>query len=213
MTTYRDGLPPIPWHLRNRPVERGMSVPFFCEYIDGHWDFRIADGRIMRRCVNERLCWICGYPLIEKLAFAIGPMCAVNRTNAEPPSHRACAEFAILACPFLNQTEKRRRSGGIPAEALEPVGLPIMRQPGVSCLWVTKAYRMFNAPGGVLFKIGDPIEVAWYREGRPATRAEILESIDSGYPILLEAAEQDGPKAIKELAAARERAMALAPKE
>jgi hypothetical protein len=31
----------------------------------------------------------------------------------------------------------------------------------------------------------------WYREGRAATRAEILESIDSGMPILRAASEID----------------------
>ena len=86
-----------------------------------------------------------------------------------------------------------------------------MRQPGVSVLWVCKRYQPFQVDNGILFKIGDPTEVRWYREGRPATRAECLESIDSGYPILLKAAEADGPKAVGLLEAARDRAMKLLP--
>ena len=33
----------------------------------------------------------------------------MNRTSAEPPSHRDCAEFAVKACPFLTQRELTRR--------------------------------------------------------------------------------------------------------
>lgn len=217
MTTalYRAGLPPIPWRLRHRPVERGMPLPWFV----ASDDFRVADGRKMIEAIKHRLCWICGQPLGAKLAFCIGPMCSINRTISEPPGHRECAEFSMLACPFLNHREKQRRAGGLPEEGSSPAGIAITRQPGVSCLWVTRSYRVIRVEAGegigagILFKLGDPIEVRWYREGRAATRAEVLESIESGYPILMEAAEQDGPEAVQELEAARERAMRLLPEE
>jgi hypothetical protein len=38
-----------------------------------------------------------------------------------------------------------------------------------------------------------------------------MESIESGYPILFDAAQLDGPAAIRELEAARDRAMQLVP--
>lgn len=212
---YRPGLPPVPARLRHLPVVRGYPVPWFvCRLDDGSYDFRVADARKMAQALREQRCWVCGQPLGALLAFPIGPMCAINRTNGEPPAHRECAEWSIQACPFLNHREVRRRDAGLPEEALPPAGYGIMRQPGVACLWITKRFRPFRTPdGGVLFKIGDPVEVHWYREGRPATRAEILASIESGYPILLEAAQQDGPDAVRDLEAARERMLVLLPHE
>jgi len=213
--TYRDGLPPIPARLLRRPIERGYPVPWFCEKVGDHWDFRIVDGRKFKPAIQQGLCWICGGKLGGYKAFTIGPMCAINRTISEPPSHRECAEFAIRACPFLNQHESRRNAAHLPHDLglSEPAGVGIDRQPGVSLLWITKSYRVMKVDNGILFKIGDPIAVEWFREGRPALRSEVMESIDSGYPILLSAAEQDGQSAIRELTAAREKALTLVPKE
>jgi hypothetical protein len=48
----------------------------------------------------------------------------------------------------------------------------------------------------VLFHIGRlPYEVEWYAKGRPATRAEVEHSIETGLPALRKIAKQDGPKA------------------
>lgn len=210
---YRAGLSPIPARLRKRPIERGYPVPWFCEKVGDHWDFRIVDGRKFRPAIDQQLCWICGGKLGGYKAFTIGPMCAINRTISEPPSHRDCATFAIRACPFLNQRESRRNAANLPDGVNAPAGDGIDRQPGVSLLWITKGYRVMQVENGILFKIGDPTAVEWFREGRPALRSEIMESIDSGYPILLAAAKEDGSAAVRELETARDRAMALLPKE
>ncbi len=213
MTTYRPDQPPVPRRMLHRPVERGYAVPWFCAEIDGHYDFRVIGPGKIAEAVTLRLCWLCGQPLGAYKAFCIGPMCAINRTISEPPSHRECAEWALRACPFLSQKETKRRTTGLPEGAEGPVGFGIMRQPGAACLWVTKSYRVIRVDNGVLFRLGDPVDVAWYREGRAATRSEVLESIDSGYPILLESATEDGPTAVRELERLRDRALVLLPKE
>jgi hypothetical protein len=101
----------------------------------------------------------------------------------------------------------------LPDNITEPPGHAVKRQPGASCLWVTKSYVLFNAPGGLLFELGDPIEVLWFREGRAATRAEVLDSIESGYPILLELAQAEGDRAVRELERLRARVEPLLPQE
>ena len=208
---YRADLPPIPQRLLRRPVERGYPVPWFAAKVDEHYDFRIVDARKFKPAIDYKLCWICGGRLGAHLAFTIGPMCAINRTISEPPSHRECAEWSIRACPFLTQRETRRRAANLPEEAREPAGVGILRQPGVVLLWIAKSYRVLRVGDGILFRIGDPVETHWFREGRDATHAEVLASIESGYPILLSEAQADGPAAVQELEAARERAMALLP--
>jgi hypothetical protein len=60
-------------------------------------------------------------------------------------------------------------------------------------LWLTKTFRPFRVGSGLLFEIGKPEQWFWYREGRSATREEVLESINSGLPFLREtAALHDG---------------------
>jgi len=103
-----------------------------------------------------------------------------------------------------------RRESNLP-EHNSPAGEMITRNPGVSLLWTSKAYKPVRAENGVLFDVGDPHEVSWWREGRAATRAEIMNSIESGYPLLHSAAEKDGPRAISMLESMRETAMQLLP--
>jgi hypothetical protein len=208
---YRTGLTPIPWRLRSRPVHRGYPVPWFVADVDGVPDFRIVDARKFKPALERRLCWLCGKPLGAFLAFAIGPMCAITRTVSEPPSHRECAQWAIQNCPFLTQKEHGYRTAGLPEGATEPAGIPIARQPGAGCLWITKRFRPFDAGNGMLFKLGDPVSVTWWAHGRAATRDEVMTSIDSGYPLLMVEAEKDGADAIAELTALRERTLTLVP--
>ena len=117
--------------------------------------------------LRYRLCWICGEALGRFKAFVVGPMCAVNRTSAEPPSHFDCAEFSVKACPFLSNPDKRRRDSNLP-EHNTPAGIALERNPGVSLIWVTTEYRFYHVKqdekvgGGILFDIGNPDQTYWY---------------------------------------------------
>lgn len=206
-------LPPMPERIAQLPVQRGYPVPWFVALVNGVYDFRLADADKMPIAVNDNLCWVCGQKLGSMLAFPIGPMCVVNRTISEPPSHRECAEWSIKACPFLTQQQTRRNEKNLPDGHRDPAGVAIKRQPGVICLWLTKSFTPFKAPNGVLFRLGEPTDIFWYREGREATRDEILESIESGLPILAEMAEQDGTMAVRQLNAQFRKALTLVPGE
>ena len=191
---YRKDLPPIPERIRRLPVVRGYPVPWFVAKIKGEYDFRVADQRKFTQAINQRLCWVYGQKLGTTLAFTIGPMCAVNRITSEPPEHRECAEFSATACPFLVQKEKGYRHDNLPDGMIQPAGHHIERQPGAVCIWLTHKYKLVKAPGGTgfLFSLGDPVQVLWFSHGRGATRAEILESVESGLPILQDMAKQEG---------------------
>ena len=207
---YRPDLTEMPPQIRRLPVERGYPVPWFVERIGGHYDFRIMDGRKIPVAIKKRLCWICGQQLSREFIFPIGPMCAVNRTTAEPPSHPECAQWAARACPFLIQREQKRREGGLPEGAGEAAGIMIRRQPGVVLLWRTDHFSLFgDGKGNALIRIGPPLGVEWLREGRQATRAEVEESIKSGLPLLREECHS-----LQDLASLRrdvDRAMTLLP--
>lgn len=191
-------LPAPPPRVARLPRNRvGYPVPWFVARVDGEPDFRVIGEGKLRGAITFRCCWICGGALVNRTlgpaatqyAYVIGPMCAVNRTSAEPPAHRDCAIYAATACPFLTTPGMRRRDSNLPQGATEPDGVMIRRNPGVAAVWVTNDWRMI--PGHRLFHTGDPAEVLWFAEGRPATRAEVFSSIESGLPLLVAEAEQD----------------------
>lgn len=189
----RPGLPELPVRIKMLPVdERGWPVPWFVEWIDGKPEFRAADPRKLLRAVREQLCWTCGGHLGSYMAFVVGPMCAINRISAEPPSHQDCAEFSAKACPFLSMPKMIRREAGLPEEVRSPPGVFLQRNPGVALIWTTRSYGLSRLPNGYLFAMGEPSALLWFCEGRQATREEIVESIDSGLPLLRQSATGPG---------------------
>lgn len=191
MSELRKGLPPLPARMRSlRVSDKGYPVPYFVAWIDGQPDFRVIEGGRIAHCHNRKLCWLCGEPLGRWKAFVVGPMCLVNMVSSEPPSHRECAEYAAKACPFLTLPKAQRREANMPAEGQEPAGVALKRNPGCCLLLITDSYRPFRVENGVLFRMGDPSECLWFAEGRAATRAEVMSSIDSGLPLLRGPAQQ-----------------------
>lgn len=201
-----------PARIRSLPVDiRGFPVPWFVAWVDGKPDHRIVDPSKFAPAIKDRLCWICGQPLGHTFAFVIGPMCAVNRTISEPPSHRECCEYSLRACPWLSRPNAHRRIAGLPQDISEPGGEGLKRNPGVCLLWVTRNYRPFRVANGLLFRLGDPVEVVWYTEGRLATREEAVSAVYRGLPALVGIAQAESVEAEYALAAQVSRIPALLP--
>lgn len=213
---YRPELPDLPRRMRSLPVHRGYPCPWFIDKnpATGEYDFRVIDARKVVPAVRDKRCWVCGERMGRNFAFVVGPMCAVNRVSSEPPSHIDCADFAARACPFLSNPQEKRRGDPMQEYAehnpMEAPGIAIMRNPGVALVWVTDAYSILRpsdyveqgyqhtGPGkvtvnlrGALYRMGEPVEVRWYSKGRSATRDEVLQSIEAGFPTLLAGAEGD----------------------
>ena len=175
----------LPRDKHHRPV------PWFVAFVDGQPDHRLIGPGKTRAAVSGMRCWLCGQRLGPNLAFVIGPMCAVNRVSAEPPSHRDCAIYAARNCPFLTTPQMVRREGRKPVGYVGPAGVMIRRNPGVTLVWITRSFKPIGDAGGYLVEIGKPVNTLWFAEGREATRDEILASINSGLPLLRAEAERD----------------------
>jgi hypothetical protein len=207
---------PRPAGVDQLPVdERGWTVPWFVEVFDGKPDHRVVDGRKFARAVREQRCWVCGGKLGRMKASVIGPMCAVNRITSEPPCHPPCARYAVQACPFLSKPRARRNEKDLPEERRGAAGIPIERNPGVLTIWESlhpsKPFSPKHGQSGTLFDLGAPYRVTWWREGRPATRDEVMTSLHEGLPALMKVAAQDGIEAVDELAQATLKALLLLP--
>lgn len=194
---------PIPWFVAAPPD-------------GGDPDFRVADGEKQVRATKDKLCWVCGTRIGAYATFTIGPMCAINRLSGEPPSHRDCGIYSAQVCPFLATPSMRRRPGPKPLETIPAAGEMIERNPGVTLVWTTRAFTPFRPPmgaAGILYELGDPTETLWFREGRTATRTEVLDSIQAGLPALVQACQRDdNPNdSLKHLDACVARAIRLVP--
>lgn len=210
--------PDAPPQIASLPLDkRGFPVPWFVDWFDGEPEFRAVDPRRIAKAQQSNLCWVCGGRRTGLNAFVIGPMCAVNRISAEPPSHLVCARFAVTACPFLSKPlAKRGDISDLPHAA--PPGVMIERNPGVTLIWGTQTYRAENQarrgqPPSYLFRLGAPVKLEWFAYGRTATRDEIIESIETGLPRLREVAEMDGKAGLDELRRQIDRAVKLVPAE
>jgi ferredoxin len=202
----------IPDKMRRRPLDaRGYPVPWFVAWIDGKPDFRIMDPGKFALAIDKRRCWLCGQGLGKFATFVVGPMCIVNRTSAEPPSHIECAKFAVKGCPFLSIPTAQYRDAHLPADTRSNPGMQT-HNPGVMALWTCDnwtAFRDFDESGneGTLVQFGDPRSVQFWTQGRQATRDEYLAAFYRGLAILQKAAEQDGGDSMKKLAARVEDAL------
>jgi hypothetical protein len=207
--------------MQNLPVDkRGYPVPWFVDWINGEPEFRAMDRRKFLRAIKERLCWTCGLKLFGEEVFVIGPMCAVNRISSEPPSHRQCAEYAAINCPFLSKPHMvRREDENFNAAKRPSPGVMIERNPGVTLLWYTRRHQLQEIRGrqgagdGILFQLGRAFKTEWYARGRKASREEVMASIESGLPLLREtAAKHDGPEGVMMLEKQINQAMRLVPR-
>ena len=208
----------LPDRMARLPKDKiGRPVPWFVAFIDGEPDFRVVKPGAASRALKYSLCWVCGCPFTggEDCAFLVGPMCIVNLVSSEPPSHLDCAVWSARWCPFLSTPNMIRRDRHLPGGAVNPAGIMIRRNPGASVVWVTgyRAWKAEREDGGFLFRLGPPKQALWFAEGREATRAEVLASINSGLPLLREAAGQDGPEALSDLERMRAAALEHIPAE
>lgn len=199
MSTLHPNLPPLPERIERLPVDhRGYPVPWFVAWIDGKPDFRVVDPAKLKGAIENRLCWVCGGKLGTYLAFTIGPMCAINRVSAEPPSHRECAIFSAMACPFLTKPAVDRRVEGLPEDVRENPN-HIRRNPGVALVWITKWYELMrNSDGSPLIHVGDPYETIWFALGKLANRQQVLDSMQSGLPLLSEACNLEPSRQLRD---------------
>lgn len=199
--------------MRSRPIDhRGFPVPWFVtdKTPDGLWDFVNIRHERMIEAVRHEKCWVSGQRLGKYKAFCIGPMCAINRTAGDPPVTREIAHWSVKVCPFMSRPRSRRAAHNEDqvSESAGIDGVGILRNPGVTAIWVTTNSEYQRGRG---FYLGDPDNVSWWCEGRPATRSEVLASVSSGIHHLEKLAADEGPATVAELERYKRRAEPLWP--
>ncbi|MFN9925388.1 MAG: hypothetical protein ACK53I_00440 [Phenylobacterium sp.] len=206
--------PNAPPAIARLPVDhRGFPVPFFAARIHGKPDHRVVDPTRVGPAIARNLCWICADPLSDDRAYVMGPLAAFNRVTAEPAGHWDCGCFAASACPFLTQPRMRRSHKGLEAVELTPPGGMVQHNPGVCVVWATTDFKPTLHRDGKtrLFALGEPTRVAWYAEGRAATRSEVTDALEDIFADYRPKVAAAGPEAKEQFAAYQARILALAP--
>lgn len=176
----RADLPPLPARMKRLRVdERGYPIPWFVSYVDGRPEFRVYRVDKLLRANRSGLCWICGNKAGRVHTFILGAVHALTRMTSQPPCHAECARFAVMTCPFFAAPIDVRRSWST-------------RNPGVTCLWTTSAFRARYEDCGLMYRLGDPTQLEIYAEKRPATREEALAAMDAVMPMALQVADDEG---------------------
>jgi hypothetical protein len=194
---------PLPRRMAGLPRDhRGYVVPWFVTWEGDVPQFPIVDPKRWTRAMRNKLCWVCGQPLGRVALFVLGPMCCVNRISAEPPTHRECATYSALVCPYLCSP----RMGRVPLEkvtggpTIAPGGIMSLDNPGTCALWPTRNWHSMATMSGPLVKFGEPVErVEWYAHGRVATDTEAADSFRKGCGRLLAVAAAQDERAVVDL--------------
>jgi hypothetical protein len=84
-------------------------------------------------------------------------------------------------------------------------------QTQLGCGDLDHPYLRYCLKGTTAFQIGEPEHVEWWRESRPATRAEVDEAIEGGMPFLIAEATGIGPDGLKQLEFGARRVMHYLP--
>lgn len=208
---------PVPRQMKRLPFDErtGFHVPWFVAWMEQANGTMAPDFRVIREAGREDayqhgLCWVCGKPLGDMRAWAIGPMCGINRVTSEPASHGACARYAVKVCPFMITPARKRNYKALPDDLHEPDGLHVPGNPGAYLLWYSRTCEQLIrlADGGFLFGLPEPEKTEWYARGAIIDEKEAFEPFTNGARRLIEivAAEQD-PVAVIEFSGAFKRAI------
>jgi hypothetical protein len=161
----------VPARLQHRPRDhRGYVIPFVT-HLDqnGEAQFKIISDERAKRCLDHRLCALCGAPMGRHIFFIGGDLCVANGIFYDPPMHRDCAEYALRTCPHI--VHAPGKLGRVPQP--KTVGAPVL---GVGAAGAATRFALMHGERysyrrqGVMLLIQAALpwlDVTWYREGKP----------------------------------------------
>ena len=169
----------IPKHLSHLPVYNGFPVPFtvFVDH-NGVPHFKINDERKNFLCFDHFLCSVCGKPLNDDMWFVGGQLSAFHPRGAfnDPPTHKACAIFALQTCPYMVTTKYMSKKGlpAVPGLFFDPT--QTMDRLPFFCLVRTTDYTITShALNRFLVPKKPYLEVEYWRDGTHITKDTALE--------------------------------------
>lgn len=146
-------LPEIPKSLSHLKIDkRGYPIPYFVGYINGEPEFRLTDARKQHKCIEKKLCGICGKKITSGVyVFISGILGYTNRISSDPAMHESCARFSLEICPHLHFEKTDRRENGIEHIKQDVAGM-VLTKPKILMLARADKYKDFKAEQSTLIK-------------------------------------------------------------
>ncbi len=144
--------------------DRGFPIPYFAAYIDGKPDFRVIDPDHHRRCIDYKLCGICGYHFGGKpAAFVGGPKSIESHLFLDAPLHEECATYALRVCPYLAAPTFRTHHVYIDgAVELKPPG---QQRPDTFFMGISDRFRPIETPKHIVVQAGEWMRTEKWKQG------------------------------------------------
>jgi hypothetical protein len=157
----------IPKFLSHLETYGGYPVPFVAKWIDGKPDFRVVDPEKIERCVNEKLCAICGVRLGEFCWFIGGELCKANGLFVDPAMHEHCTEFSTRACAFLSGKKPEYSNRPVDETVVRVEHMAVATRPKQMYLFKsrTKKFRFVQLDGSVFIQSGPWSRVTELEQG------------------------------------------------
>jgi hypothetical protein len=149
----------IPECLRDRPFDerRKLPVPFMNVIDDDRWDFTTITGTQVLRCIEDRLCSVCGNSLDYWFAFIGNEASAVSHRFTDPPMHPECALASLRLCPMINHGNMSRAKAPRvkPLDGEAVFGPQFSRErPAAWVMGTTQRYKVEKRDGYLFFISG-----------------------------------------------------------
>ena len=154
---------PLSKGLRYRPKDgRGYPIPFLVLYVEGKPDFRAIDTLKWKKCIEDKLCALCGRPLKKGYWFVGGPKCEQNRFFFDPAMHEDCARYALKVCPHLAISQSQRSKLPLPYEGSKLVD---EQKSAYFMLGLTGNYQLVLLGGQPIIKAGTWSYLEHWKDG------------------------------------------------
>lgn len=156
----------IPDRLKGFPFYKGMLI-HFTVFVgdDGIPDFIVVNENNRLKCMEGRLCALCGQKLEREIVFIGGDKSIKDSLFLDGPMHHECALYATKVCPYLKietwqHTNREARHKDQP-------GIVMMNIPEVAAgrprmgWYVTDGYEVVKINGRLFYHAAEPFYVKW----------------------------------------------------
>jgi len=158
----------MPKRLRQRPKYKGLPIPFTA-FVgpDGTPDFKVVDHNNHLRCMQQRLCGLCGQELGEIIVFIGGPGAVEQQAFIDAPGHEECMLYATQACPFLANASANYHTENIKHKAQDVQHVKFEHaqeedaRPAQMAMYYARGYTIVRQGNDLIFVAYPPVKVDW----------------------------------------------------
>lgn len=158
--------------------KRGLPIPYIVYIKNGCPYFKVNNHVTVEKCIDEKLCTVCGKKLHKDMWLIGGAKSAFHPRGAfnDGPVHKVCGIYSLRVCPYLSHTNYQ--ATGFDTSSIGLVGInPTQTLERLPFFVFCKIRGYYVESTSALHRFFIPhkpyLEVQYWKDGRIATEAEI----------------------------------------